>query len=129
MKSLHTYQEEVKARFVEKFATDGSEYKIGYTACQGRTTADMVVEDFLKDATTQAYLLGLKRGLELLPKEKLEVEPKPKKRGRPRKHLPALIITRTYPQNKGFNACRTEIETALTQEITRLQSGDNANAS
>jgi len=93
-KNLSTYQEELKKRARQKFAEiygPHAEY-------------DEELDALLTSSTTEAYVLGLKRALELLPTEKESLSPKLKEEGFIR---------------AGFNSCRTEIETAITEELKK----------
>lgn len=67
------------------------------------------LDTFMDEATTQAYILGLQRALSLLPEERGYFATKD-----------CMCCTEWIDEDPGFNACRTEAETAITKEIESI---------
>jgi hypothetical protein len=65
------------------------------------------VLDRMTEATAQAYVAGMRRCLELLPEQPTG--------------FPKDDITNDIGYGIGYRNCRTEIETAITQEIKSLE--------
>lgn len=94
-----TFLEEVKKRFDEDFPPA---YFVG-----SDITANREVKSFLTSSTTEAYVLGLKRALELLP-PRLSKD-----------HYRGTGSEYNEGEHDGHNACRIETETAITEEISK----------
>jgi len=113
--NLTTFQEEVRARLLEK---ETALFEVAVSGSgEGWKENWLDIFDLLTSSTTEAHsigkdegiVLGLKRALELLPEAKGKAHPRPTER----------------PQdlNDEWDACRAEIETALTAELTSLERG------
>lgn len=110
--NLTTFQEEVLNRYKEE---NGGNIDLtdAFFITSSTTEAHAIGKD---EGKQEGFVLGLKRALELLPDE----IPSPKRQClNAESHLFGQCFE--CAKNKGFNRARTEIETALSAELTSLE--------